>query len=160
MQVPEEVLSTLIAAVAAVLGGVVAVLVDYWSRVRVKGRLVQLKRSIEPAPAERIRDLFASLANAAEQFEAAINGTILPAKPAAKPAAKNAAAKKPAATVTKKPSAAPAKAAGSAVPPKEVFDVEKPASKPVAAPAKPVAPKPAATTANTGARGAAPSGSR
>jgi L,D-transpeptidase ErfK/SrfK len=91
-----------------------------------------------------------------EEFEAARSGNVLPAKP---PAAKKPIAKKPAA-VAKKP-AVPA-AAGSATPPKQAFDVEKPkaVTKPVAAtPAKPVA-KPVATTANTGSMGGAPKGSR
>jgi L,D-transpeptidase ErfK/SrfK len=90
----------------------------------------------------------------AEQFEAALNGTILPAKPAAKKAST---VKKPAAATKKKPVAAPANAAGSATP-KEVFDVEKPASKPAVAPAKTVVAKPAATTAKTEAAGANPTG--
>jgi L,D-transpeptidase ErfK/SrfK len=89
----------------------------------------------------------------AEEFEAALNGTILPSKPVAKKAT----AKKPA-TKAKKP--ATTKAAGSAAPPKEVFDVEKPATKPVAVPATAAKPKPAATTVNTGAVGATPKGSR
>lgn len=92
----------------------------------------------------------------AEDFEAARSGVVLPAK---KPAAKKAvAAKKPAtATVAKKPAAAPAKpatptAAGSATPPQQAWDVEKPrapAAKPTVTPAKPAA-KPVATTADAG----------
>jgi hypothetical protein len=92
----------------------------------------------------------------AEDFEAARSGVVLPAK---KPAAKKpVAAKKPAtAAVAKKPAAAPATkpataaGAGSATPPQQAWDVEKPratpAAKPASAPAKP-AVKPVATTAD------------
>jgi L,D-transpeptidase ErfK/SrfK len=96
----------------------------------------------------------------AEEFEAARSGTVLPTKPTPKKAA----SKKATTTAVKKPAATAPKAAGSTTPPKEVFDVEKSATKPVAAPAKIAPPKPAATTANTGttstAAGATPKGSR
>ena len=90
----------------------------------------------------------------AEEFEAALNGTVLPAKPATKKVA----TKKPAPVATKKTSATTTAKTGSTTAPKQTFDVEKPATKPAATPVK-TATKPA-TTANTGAPGATPKGSR
>jgi L,D-transpeptidase ErfK/SrfK len=90
----------------------------------------------------------------AEEYEAARTGAVRPAKP---PAAKKPAAKKP--TVAAKKPATPA-AAGSAIPPQQAFDVEKPraATKPATTTA-PAKPKPVATTANTGSAGATSKGS-
>ena len=90
----------------------------------------------------------------AEEFEAARNGTVVPAKPVAKKAAP-----KKAAGATPKKAPNPAANTGSAAAPAQKFDVERPATKPAATQTKPSV-QPAATTAKTGERGATPKGSR
>ena len=60
----------------------------------------------------------------AEEFEAARSGTVLPTKPTPKKAVPK---KTTTPTAAKKPASTAPKAAGSTAPPKEVFDVEKPA---------------------------------